>query len=91
MGSNPTLSASSTRPTLRRLPVEPPPEFTRTEDHRPPEELGDTADVVTGAASGMEFACAQRFAGDGMHVVLADFESEPLALAGATIKVRAAG
>jgi NAD(P)-dependent dehydrogenase (short-subunit alcohol dehydrogenase family) len=39
----------------------------------------------------MEFACAQRFAGDGMHVVLADFESEPLALAGATIKVRAAG
>lgn len=34
--------------------------------------------VVTGAASGMGRAMADRFAGEGMRVVLADVEEEPL-------------
>lgn len=34
--------------------------------------------VVTGAASGMGRALAERFAREGMHVVLADVEREPL-------------
>ena len=41
--------------------------------------------VVTGAASGMGLAFAHRFAEEGMDVVLADIESEPLAMAEAAI------
>ena len=42
--------------------------------------------VVTGAASGMGLAFATRFAQEGMKVVLADIENEPLAMAEAAIK-----
>lgn len=45
---------------------------------------GKTA-VVTGAASGMGLAFAERFAAAGMHVVLADVEEPRLAAAAATI------
>ena len=41
--------------------------------------------VVTGAASGIGFGLARRFAQDGMHIVLADIESEPLAIAEAAL------
>ena len=42
--------------------------------------------VVTGAGSGMGLAFSHRFAAAGMKVVLADIESEPLAMAEAAIK-----
>ena len=42
--------------------------------------------VVTGAASGMGLAFAHKFAEEGMSVVLADIESEPLAMAEAALK-----
>ena len=42
--------------------------------------------VVTGAASGIGRAFAMRFAQEGMRVVLADIESEPLAVAEASIR-----
>ncbi len=45
---------------------------------------GGTA-VVTGGASGMGLAMAQRFAEAGMNIVLGDIESEPLAMAEAAI------
>ena len=41
--------------------------------------------VVTGAASGVGLAFATRFVQEGMRVVLADIEQEPLALAEAAI------
>ncbi|MBW2268727.1 MAG: SDR family NAD(P)-dependent oxidoreductase [Deltaproteobacteria bacterium] len=42
------------------------------------EELRDRTAVVTGAASGIGLALSQRFAAEGMRVVLADIEAEPL-------------
>lgn len=46
--------------------------------------------VVTGAASGMGLAFSHRFAEEGMSVVLADIESEPLAMAEAALKEKGA-
>ena len=46
--------------------------------------------VVTGAASGMGLAFAHRFAEEGMNVVLADIESEPLAMAESALKAKGA-
>jgi NAD(P)-dependent dehydrogenase (short-subunit alcohol dehydrogenase family) len=53
------------------------------------EFAGRTA-VVTGSASGMGLAFAQRLADEGMNVVLADIESEPLAMAEASIAAKGA-
>jgi NAD(P)-dependent dehydrogenase (short-subunit alcohol dehydrogenase family) len=44
--------------------------------------------VVTGGASGLGLAMAQRFADAGMNIVLGDIEAEPLAMAEADIKAR---
>jgi len=44
--------------------------------------------VVTGAASGIGFALAERFAAEGMKVVLADVEEAPLAQAESAIKAK---
>jgi NAD(P)-dependent dehydrogenase (short-subunit alcohol dehydrogenase family) len=41
----------------------------------------DKVAVVTGAASGIGYAMAERFAQEGMHVVLADIERDALARA----------
>jgi NAD(P)-dependent dehydrogenase (short-subunit alcohol dehydrogenase family) len=41
-------------------------------------EFKDRVAVVTGAASGIGRGLAKRFASEGMHVVLADIETEPL-------------
>jgi NAD(P)-dependent dehydrogenase (short-subunit alcohol dehydrogenase family) len=46
--------------------------------------------VVTGAASGIGLATAHRFADEGMRLVLADIESEPLGAAEAAIKAKGA-
>src|SRR4051812_45702314 len=43
-------------------------------------ELQDRVAVVTGGASGIGRALAHRFVADGMRVVLADVEGEPLAV-----------
>jgi len=53
------------------------------------QQLTGKVAVVTGAASGMGLAMAERFAQAGMKVVLADIEAGPLAEAVA--KLRAAG
>lgn len=45
------------------------------------QELKDRVAVVTGAASGIGLAMAERFASEGMKVVLADIEEAPLAKA----------
>ena len=49
-------------------------------------EFKEKVAVVTGAASGIGLALAQRFAEEGMKVVLADVEAEPLKAAEASIK-----
>lgn len=46
--------------------------------------------VVTGAASGIGFALAARFAAEGMKVVLADIEVGPLAAAESALKAEGA-
>lgn len=49
------------------------------------EEFAGRTAVVTGGASGIGLAMAQRFAAAGMNIVLGDIESEPLAMAEAAI------
>ena len=44
--------------------------------------------VVTGAASGIGLALAERFAAEGMKIVLADVEAEPLARAERDLRAR---
>ena len=51
-------------------------------------EFAGKVAVVTGAASGIGLAMAQRFADEGMNVVLADIETEPLAIAESTVKAK---
>ncbi|OAI38865.1 hypothetical protein AYO38_08705 [bacterium SCGC AG-212-C10] len=53
-------------------------------------EFKDRVAVVTGGASGMGLAFAHRFADEGMKVVIADIEPEPLAMAEAGLKVKGA-
>ncbi len=50
----------------------------------------DRVAVVTGAASGIGFALAERFAAEGMKVVLADVEEPALARAEATLRAKGA-
>ncbi len=52
------------------------------------EQFAGRVAVVTGAASGIGLALAERFAAEGMKVVLADIEEAPLAAAEAAIKAR---
>jgi NADP-dependent 3-hydroxy acid dehydrogenase YdfG len=49
------------------------------------EDLQSRVAVVTGAAGGIGLALAQRFAGEGMRVVLSDVDAERLEAAAATI------
>lgn len=53
-------------------------------------DLAGKVAVVTGSASGMGFAFANRFAEEGMNIVLADIEAEPLAMAEAAVKAKGA-
>ena len=54
------------------------------------QEFQDKVAVVTGAASGIGFALAERFAREGMKVVLADIEVDALARAEAELRGRGA-
>lgn len=47
--------------------------------------------VVTGGASGLGLAMANRFADAGMNIVLGDIEAEPLAMAEAAIAAKGVG
>jgi NAD(P)-dependent dehydrogenase (short-subunit alcohol dehydrogenase family) len=53
-------------------------------------EFKDKVALVTGAASGIGFALADRFASVGMKVVLADLEEQALALAERSLKAKGA-
>lgn len=53
------------------------------------QELGGKVAVVTGAASGIGFGLAERFAAEGMRLVVADIEAP--ALAAAAERLRATG
>ena len=53
-------------------------------------ELKDKVAVITGAASGLGRAMADRCAQEGMKVVLADVEPEPLAKTEASMKASGA-
>ena len=53
-------------------------------------EFRDKVAVVTGAASGIGLALAERFAADGMKVVLSDVEEEPLARAAQELDAKGA-
>jgi len=48
-------------------------------------EFAGRVAVITGAASGIGFGLSRRFAQYCMHIVLADIESEPLAIAEAAL------
>ena len=52
-------------------------------------ELRNRVAVVTGAASGIGFALAERFAAEGMRVVLADIEGRTLASAAEALRRKA--
>ena len=52
------------------------------------QELTGKVAVVTGAASGIGRALADAFAGEGMHLVMADIEDEPLTVAAKEVEER---
>jgi len=52
------------------------------------QDFRDKVAVITGAASGIGRALAHRFAREGMHVVLADIEVEPLHAAERSVAAR---
>ena len=53
-------------------------------------DLSKRVAVVTGAASGIGYALAERFADEGMRVVLADVEEKALAMASEKLAARGA-
>jgi NAD(P)-dependent dehydrogenase (short-subunit alcohol dehydrogenase family) len=53
-------------------------------------DLNQRVAVVTGAASGIGYALAERFADEGMRVVLADVEDQALARASESLNARGA-
>ena len=54
-------------------------------------DLAGKVAVVTGAASGIGWGLAERFAREGMQVVLADIDEEALRRAEATLRQQGAG
>ena len=53
------------------------------------ERFRDRVAVVTGAASGIGLALAERFAAEGMKIVMADVEASALEAAAATVRATA--